>query len=89
MDLIGSFDDGSGSSCCGEKEAPLAREEKKPKTLELDEVLNVGPMPLGYPAGGQKSTGSGAPRRGRASLPSLASTSTLRAAKAWRPAGYS
>jgi hypothetical protein len=57
--------------------------------LKLDEVLNVGPMPLGYPAGGQKSTGSGAPRRGRASLPSLASTSTLRAAKAWRPAGYS
>ena len=55
--------------------------------LKLDEVLNVGPMPLGYPAGGQKSTGSGAPRRGRASLPSLASTSTLRAA--WRPAGYS
>ena len=90
MDLIGSFDDGRGSSCLRRKRGSArSREEKKPKTLELDEVLNVGPMPLGYPAGGQKSTGSGAPRRGRASLPSLASTSTLRAAKAWRPAGYS
>ena len=75
-----------------EKEALVAlvqEEMTAAQKLKLDEVLNVGPMPLGYPAGGQKSTGSGAPRRGRASLPSLASTSTLRAAKAWRPAGYS